>query len=83
MRIQAFQRTDGSLKVVAERVPLAFDPRDGAALGSGDVDLARLSPDLVLRMGLEAQGVARDRDARLIRRAIGRASAVVDGPEPA
>ncbi|GAB6195133.1 hypothetical protein [Lysobacter xanthus] len=73
MRLHAFQLTDGTVHVVAERVEAALaagaelTARD---LGVADVELDRLSPPLVRGIGLDAWAVARGGDAVLIRSAI-------------
>lgn len=73
MRLHAFQIDDGSVHVVAERVEASL----GAAtelgaldLGVADVDLAVLSPALVLGIGLDAWAIARGDDATMIRCAL-------------
>lgn len=73
MRLHAFQTTDGTIHVVAERLAAVLDPRselDGRDLGVADVDPSRLSPDLVLGIGLDAWAIARGGDASLIRNAL-------------
>jgi hypothetical protein len=73
MRLHAFQMTDGTMHVVAERLEAALDARselDGRDLGVADVDLERLSPNLVLGIGLDAWAIARGGDAMLIRNAL-------------
>lgn len=70
MRLHAFQMTDGTMHVVAERLAAALDAHGelgGHDLGVADVDLAQLSPTLVLGIGLDAWAVARGEDAMLIR----------------
>ena len=73
MRLHAFQLTDGTMHVVAERLAASLDARselDGHDLGVADVDLARLSPHLVLGIGMDAWAIARGDDALLIRDAL-------------
>ena len=70
MRLHAFQMTDGTMHVVAERLVAVLDARselDGRDLGVADIDLDRLSPNLVLGIGLDAWAIARGGDATLIR----------------
>lgn len=70
MRLHAFQLDDGTMHVVAERVEAALAAEaelQAFDLGVADVDLARLSPTLVLGIGLDAWAVARGEDALLIR----------------
>lgn len=70
MRLHAFQLTDGTMHVVAERLEAALAARaelEALDLGVADVDLAQLSPSLVLVLGLDAWAVARGEDATLIR----------------
>ncbi|GAB2512405.1 hypothetical protein [Lysobacter humi (ex Lee et al. 2017)] len=73
MRLHAFQVDDGSVHVVAERIEASL----GAAtelgaldLGVAEVDLAVLSPSLVLGIGLDAWAIARGDDATMIRCAL-------------
>lgn len=73
MRLHAFQMTDGTMHVVAERLAAALDAHrelDARDIGVADVDLAQLSPNLVLGIGLDAWAIARGDDALLIRSAI-------------
>ena len=73
MRLHAFQMTDGTMHVVAERLAAVLDARselDGCDLGVADVDLTRLSPNLVLGIGLDAWAIARGGDALLSRSAL-------------
>jgi len=73
MRLHAFQMTDGTVHVVAERLVAALDARrelDAYDLGVAEIDLARLSPNLVLGIGLDAWAIARGGDALLIRHAL-------------
>lgn len=73
MRLHAFQMTDGTMHVVAERLAAVLDARselDGRDLGVADIDLERLSPDFVLGIGLDAWAIARGGDAMLIRSAL-------------
>ncbi|MGY3264094.1 MULTISPECIES: hypothetical protein [unclassified Lysobacter] len=73
MRLHAFQLTDGTMHVVAERLAAALDAQrelDAHDMGVADVDLAQLSPNLVLGIGLDAWAIARGEDALLIRGAI-------------
>ena len=73
MRLHAFQTTDGTMHVVAERLVAVLDARselDGRDLGVADIDLERLSPNLVLGIGLDAWVIARGGDAMLIRNAL-------------
>jgi hypothetical protein len=73
MRLHAFQTTDGTMHVVAERLAAALDARselDGFDLGVADVDLERLSPHLARGIGLDAWAIARGGDALLIRSAL-------------
>lgn len=70
MRLHAFQMTDGTMHVVAERLVAALDAREelgGCDLGVAEIDLAQLSPTLVLGIGLDAWAIARGDDAMLIR----------------
>ena len=76
MRLHAFQLMDGTMHVVAERLEASLDARAelaGLDLGVADVDLGRLSPNLVLGIGMDAWAVARGDDASLIRTALTRA----------
>lgn len=73
MRLHAFQLTDGTVHVVAECLEAALAASvelDATDLGVADVDLARLSPPMVLGIGLDAWAVARGGDAVLIRNAL-------------
>ncbi|WP_133499839.1 hypothetical protein [Cognatilysobacter terrigena] len=73
MRLHAFQMTDGTMHVVAERLAAALDAHrelDAHDMGVAEVDLAQLSPNLVLGIGLDAWAIARGEDALLIRSAI-------------
>ena len=73
MRLHAFQLTDGTMHVVAERLAAALDAQselDGHDLGVAEVDLAQLSPRLVLGIGMDAWAIARGDDALLIRNAL-------------
>ncbi|HZX79642.1 MAG TPA: hypothetical protein VFE72_01645 [Lysobacter sp.] len=73
MRLHAYQLPDGTMHIVAERLAAALDARselDGHDLGVADVDLAQLSPDLVLGIGMDAWAIARGDDALLIRDAL-------------
>lgn len=73
MRLHAFQADDGSVHVVAERVEASLGAATELAafdLGVADVDLAVLSPSLVLGIGLDAWAVARGEDAMMIRCAL-------------
>lgn len=73
MRLHAFQLDDGTMHVVAERLEAALDARaelEAHDLGVADVDLARLSPTLVLGIGMDAWAVARGDDALQIRAAL-------------
>jgi hypothetical protein len=73
MRLHAFQLDDGTMHVVAERLEAALDARaelEAHDLGVVDVDLARLSPALVLGIGMDAWAVARGDDALQIRTAL-------------
>ena len=61
------------MHVVAERLVAVLDARselDGRDLGVADIDLERLSPNLVLGIGLDAWVIARGGDAMLIRNAL-------------
>ncbi len=61
------------MHVVAERLVAVLDAGaelDGHDLGVADVDLERLSPTLVLGIGLDAWAIARGGDAMLIRNAL-------------
>ncbi|GAB1595318.1 hypothetical protein [Lysobacter claricitrinus] len=73
MRLHAFQMTDGTMHVVAERLAAALDAHrelDAYDMGVAEVDLAQLSPTLVLGIGLDAWAIARGEDALMIRSAI-------------
>ncbi|TZF90284.1 hypothetical protein [Cognatilysobacter lacus] len=73
MRLHAFQLTDGTMHVVAERLAAVLDARselDCRDLGVAEVDLARLSPNLVRGIGLDAWAIARGGDAQLIQSAL-------------
>lgn len=73
MRLHAFQLTDGTMHVVAERLEAALDARaelEAHDLGVAEIDLSQLSPSLVLGIGMDAWAVARGEDALLIRTAL-------------
>ena len=61
---------------VAERLEAALDAGselEALDLGVAEIDLARLSPGLVLGIGLDAWAVARGDDASFIRFSLARA----------
>lgn len=71
MRLHAYQGAGGELQIVAAPVDAHCAEVTAAAdLGEADVDLAALSPSMVLGLGMDARAVARGNDAHLIRRAL-------------
>lgn len=71
MQLHAYQLHDGRLELLAEDI-VAGPLEPARDLGVADVDLAELSPDVVLGIGLEARAVADGDDARRVQAALAR-----------
>jgi hypothetical protein len=70
MRLHAYRHFDGAVEIVADHA-LAYCPTYGASdLGEADVDIAHLSPSIVLSIGLDARALARGADAAVVEHAL-------------
>lgn len=70
MQLHAYQLHDGRLELLAEAATTCGPLEPGQDLGVADLDLADLSPDVVLGIGLQARAVATGDDALLVHRAL-------------